>query len=266
MTTTEPYDYHPGSLPLLVSIPHAGTRLTPAVEEGLSDAARPLPDTDWHIPLLYDFARQMGAHILQGTYSRMVIDLNRPPDDTPLYTTATTGLYPDTLFDGTPTFAPGKTPSAQERQRYLTDIWHPYHQRLQEVLSDIKARHGYALLFDAHSIASRIPRLFEGTLPSLNIATNQSASCAPSLEEALRNCCVTQPFSYVFNGRFKGGYITRAYGQPHAQQHAVQLELAQCNYMEETAPFDYAPTRAAQLQQTLRAMLSGIVAWGEQQG
>lgn len=108
MTITEPYDYHPGSLPLLVSIPHAGTRLTPAVEDGLSDAARPLPDTDWHIPLLYDFSRQMGAHILQGTYSRMVIDLNRPPDDTPLYTTATTGLYPDTLFDGTPTFARGR--------------------------------------------------------------------------------------------------------------------------------------------------------------
>ncbi len=264
MNITEPYTYEPGTIPLLLSIPHAGTRLTPAVEDGLSDAARPLPDTDWHIPRLYDFARGLGAHILIGNYSRMVIDLNRPPDDRPLYATATTGLYPQTLFDGTPTFKPGSAPDSDERKRYLDQIWHPYHRKLQDCLSEIKARHEYALLFDAHSIASVIPRLFDGRLPDLNLGTNDGLSCAPSLGDALVEFCGQQPFSSVINGRFKGGYITRAYGQPHARQHAVQLELAQCNYMQEQPPFDYVAERAGQLQQVLRALLATLVSWGQQ--
>ncbi len=262
MTISDAFTYEAGTVPLLVSIPHAGTKLTAAVEDGLSDAARPLPDTDWHIPRLYDFARAMGAHILTGNYSRMVIDLNRPPDDQPLYATATTGLYPDTLFDGTPTFKPGATPDAAERKRYLEQIWRPYHLELQQRLSAIKARHEYALLFDAHSIASVIPRLFDGTLPDLNLGTNEGKSCPPSLSDALAEFCRQQPFSSVINGRFKGGYITRAYGQPHARQYAVQLELAQCNYMSEQAPFDYLPERAGQLQQALRSLLATLLAWG----
>ena len=172
-----PFDFTPGSLPLLVSIPHAGTQLTPEVEAGLSEAARGLPDTDWHIPLLFDFVRDLGASVLIGRYSRFVIDLNRPPDNQPLYATATTGLFPETLFDGSPTFAPGQTPSAAQREGYLRDIWQPYHQQIQQELARLKAEHGYALLFDAHSIASVIPRLFEGRLPDLNIGTNDGKSC-----------------------------------------------------------------------------------------
>ena len=265
MPIQDPFIYEAGTIPLLVSIPHAGTRLTPAVEDGLSDAARPLPDTDWHIPRLYDFVRGLGAHVLIGQYSRMVIDLNRPPDDQPLYTTATTGLYPDTLFDGTPVFEEGKTPSAAERKLYLDEIWHPYHQKIQDCLSEIKARHEYALLFHAHSIASVIPRLFDGTLPDLNLGTNQGLSSAPSLGEQVSALCQKQPYSYVINGRFKGGYITRAYGQPHARQHAVQLELAQCNYMQEQVPFDYLPERAEPLQTVLKSLIALLVDWGKQQ-
>lgn len=156
MTIRDPFSFQSGSLPLLISIPHAGTQLTPAVEAGLTDEARPLPDTDWHIPQLYDFARAMGASVLVGNYSRFVIDLNRPADDKPLYTTATTGLYPDVLFDGRPSFLPGKAPTDAERAGYLQQIWQPYHQQLQDELARLKARHGYALLFDAHSIASVI--------------------------------------------------------------------------------------------------------------
>ncbi|TKI03386.1 N-formylglutamate deformylase [Martelella alba] len=265
MTILDPFSYEAGTAPLLVSIPHAGTRLTPAVEAGLSEAARPLPDTDWHIPRLYDFARSLGAHILVGRYSRMVIDLNRPPDDKPLYATATTGLYPDTLFDGTPVFMAGKTPSDAERKIYLDEIWHPYHRKIQDCLSAIKARHDYALLFDAHSIASKIPRLFDGTLPDLNLGTNDGKSCPPSLNESLAAFCRDQPYSHVLNGRFKGGYITRAYGQPHARQYAVQLELAQCNYMQESVPFDYLPERAEPLQNTLRGLVALMLDWGKQQ-
>lgn len=261
----DPFEFQSGQLPLLISIPHAGTRLTPAVEKGLTDEARPLQDTDWHIPRLYDFARAMGASILVGNYSRLVIDLNRPADDKPLYTTATTGLFPDVLFDGCPSFLPDAAPSDQERAGYLQNIWQPYHQQLQNELTRLKAQHGYALLFDAHSIASVIPRLFDGKLPDLNLGTNGGESCPASLSDMLVTCCQQQQqFSHVLNGRFKGGYITRAYGQPQENQHAVQLELAQVNYMSEQT-FEFDAVRAAPLQRLLQQMIESMLAWGEQQ-
>lgn len=266
MNIADPISFHVGELPLLISIPHAGTRLTPAVEAGLSDAARPLSDTDWHIPRLYSFAKDMGASLLVGNYSRMVIDLNRPSNDQPLYTTATTGLFPETLFDGRPCFKPGQTPSDSERQRYLDAIWQPYHQQLQRELDRLKARFGYALLLDAHSIASVIPRLFEGQLPDLNWGTNDGQSCASSLSERLIACCQQQTtFTHILNGRFKGGYITRNYGQPQLQQHAVQLELAQLNYMSETEPYEFSAGKAQTLQGLLKQLVGSMILWGRQQ-
>ncbi|WP_447877763.1 N-formylglutamate deformylase [Serratia fonticola] len=265
MLIRDPFEFQSGQLPLLISIPHAGTRLTPAVEKGLTDEARPLQDTDWHIPRLYDFARAMGASILVGNYSRLVIDLNRPADDKPLYTTATTGLFPDVLFDGRPSFLPDAAPSDEERAGYLQNIWQPYHQQLQNELARLKAQHGFALLFDAHSIASVIPRLFDGKLPDLNLGTNGGESCPASLSDRLVTCCQQQQqFSHVLNGRFKGGYITRAYGQPQEHQHAVQLELAQVNYMSEQT-FEFDAARAAPLQRLLQQMIESMLAWGEQQ-
>jgi len=259
-----PFHFTPGSLPLLVSIPHAGTQLTPEVEAGLSDAARGLPDTDWHIPLLFDFVRDLGASVLIGHYSRFVIDLNRPPDNQPLYATATTGLYPDTLFDGSPTFMPGKTPTAAQREGYLAEIWQPYHQQIQQELARLKAEHGYALLFDAHSIASVIPRLFDGRLPDLNIGTNDGKSCHAAVTQGLEAVCAAQSnYSWVVNGRFKGGYITRAYGKPEQKVQAVQLELAQLNYMDETPPFAWQQERASALQTVLKPLLQSFIERGK---
>lgn len=257
------YQFSAGSLPLLISIPHAGTELTPEVAAGLSDAARGLPDTDWHIPQLYAFAAELGASVLVGNYSRLVIDLNRPPDNQALYATATTGLYPETLFDGTPTFNPGQTPTAQQRAGYLRHIWQPYHDKLGEELARIKQQFGYALLFDAHSIASHIPRLFEGQLPDLNLGSNDGASCSPAIAQRLSDRCRAQSrFSWVLNGRFKGGYITRAYGRPQDRQHAVQLELAQLNYMDEQPPYRWREDRASDLQPLLKKLIEDLLEQG----
>ncbi|MFB4340051.1 N-formylglutamate deformylase [Pantoea sp. CS_6] len=259
-----PFHFTQGTVPLLVSIPHAGTMLTPEVEAGLSDAARDLPDTDWHIPQLYDFVRDMGASLVIGRYSRFVVDLNRPSDNQPLYTTATTGLFPETLFDGTPTFVAGKAPTDAQRQGYIQTIWQPYHQQIQQTLAHIKAEFGYALLFDAHSIASEIPRLFDGRLPDLNIGTNDGASCSNRVIDGLTSVCSAQDrYSWVVNGRFKGGYITRAYGQPDRQIQAVQLELSQINYMDETPPFTWHEARAAELKKVLKPLLHSFVAQGK---
>ncbi|MFJ4395351.1 N-formylglutamate deformylase [Pseudomonas sp. NPDC089396] len=257
--------FHQGRLPLLISMPHAGLKLTPAVQEGLVDAARSLPDTDWHIPRLYDFARDLGASVVAAEYSRFVIDLNRPQDDQPLYVGATTGLFPATLFEGEPLFKEGKVPSAHERATYLEQIWRPYHDTLRNELHRLREQFGYALLWDAHSIRSHIPHLFDGKLPDFNLGTFNGASCDPRLAERLQGVCAEQSaYSHVLNGRFKGGHITRHYGHPGENIHAVQLELAQSTYMEECEPFAYREELAQPTQKVLRKLLETTVDWGRE--
>jgi N-formylglutamate deformylase len=248
----EPYLFKPGRIPLLVSMPHVGTHLPEGLRERLTDEAQGLPDTDWHLPLLYDFLEEVGASVLVARYSRYTIDLNRPPDDTPLYATATTGLFPETLFDGRPLYRPGPAPEPAERKARFETYWRPYHERLEQTLAGFHARHGIAVLLDAHSICSVVPRLFEGRLPDLNLGTADGRSLAPELSERLVATCATSGYSHVLNGRFKGGYITRHYGRPTTGYHAVQLEMAQCNYMDEEAPFTFREERAASLRPVLR--------------
>ncbi|MCU1777892.1 N-formylglutamate deformylase [Pseudomonas sp. 14P_5.3_Bac1] len=257
-------NFKQGRVPLLISMPHAGLRLTPAVQAGLIPEAHSLPDTDWHIPTLYDFAEDLGASTLSAEYSRFVIDLNRSSDDKPLYVGATTGLYPATLFDGVPLFREGLEPSAEERATYLQKIWGPYHRALQEELARLKAEFGYALLFDAHSIRSVIPHLFEGKLPDFNLGTFNGAACDPELASQLESICAQHSqYTYVLNGRFKGGHITRHYGDPAQDIHAVQLELCQSAYMEEFEPFRYRPDLAEPTRVVLKQLLEGLLAWGQ---
>ncbi|MDG9881500.1 N-formylglutamate deformylase [Pseudomonas putida CSV86] len=256
--------FHQGRLPLLVSMPHAGLKLTPAVRDGLVPAARSLPDTDWHIPRLYDFVRGMGASVVAAEYSRFVIDLNRPEDDQPLYVGATTGLFPATLFDGEPLFEHGKVPSAAERAGYLESIWRPYHDTLRNELARLKAEFGYALLWDAHSIRSHVPHLFDGKLPDFNLGTFNGASCDAELAERLKAVCAgALGYTHVLNGRFKGGHITRHYGDPAQDIHAVQLELAQSTYMEEVEPFTYREDLAEPTQGVLRGLLEEVLGWAQ---
>ncbi|MGH8462591.1 MAG: N-formylglutamate deformylase, partial [Pseudomonas sp.] len=257
--------FHQGSLPLLISMPHAGLQLTPAVKDGLVVQAQGLPDTDWHIPRLYDFARELGASIVAAEYSRFVIDLNRPQDDKPLYAGATTGLYPATLFEGEPLFQAGKAPSVEERAQYLERIWRPYHDTLRGELTRLRKQFGYALLWDAHSIRSHIPHLFDGTLPHFNLGTFNGASCDPELAERLQGVCAEFPqYSHVLNGRFKGGHITRHYGDPANNIHAVQLELTQSTYMEEVEPFTFREDGARPTRVVLKQLLEALLAWGKQ--
>ena len=255
--------FHQGRLPLLISMPHAGLRLSDEVRDGLVDQARSLPDTDWHIPQLYDFARDMGASVVSAEYSRFVIDLNRPDDDKPLYAGATTGLYPATLFEGEPLFKEGQVPTDAQRKQYLEQIWRPYHNTIRNELERLREQYGYALLWDAHSIRSLIPHLFDGKLPDFNLGTFNGASCDPALAERLQGVCAeAQHYSHVLNGRFKGGHITRHYGDPAKHIHAVQLELAQSTYMEETEPFAYREDLAAPTRKVLQQLLNAALDWG----
>lgn len=263
------FSFHQGELPLLISMPHVGTNLAPEVAAQMHPLAQQLADTDWHLPLLYNMAEELGASRIHANYSRYVIDLNRAPDDTNLYPGQdTTGLCPLDTFAKQALYLDGKTPDAAEVQRRILQYWQGYHQQLQAELERLRAKHGIAILWDAHSIASQVPRFFEGQLPDLNFGTAGGTSCEIGLQQALAHSLQDYrgptPYSHVFNGRFKGGYITRHYGQPERNIHAVQLEMSQCIYMDEAAPYTYRPDLAAQVQPLLKALLGTCLNWAEQ--
>lgn len=265
MTETNPiaFEFHQGTAPLLLSMPHAGTYVPPALAERFTQEARQVPDTDWHLPRLYAFAKDMGASILVARYSRYVVDQNRPPDGASLYPgQSVTGLCPVDTFNDTPIYARGDVPDDAEIARRRDAIWQPYHGQLRAELDRLKALHGTVGLWDAHSIRSVLPRFFDGKLPDLNLGTAQGASCAPALaQQLLAIAQQAEPLGYsaVLNGRFTGGYITRHYGQPEQGVHAVQLEMTQCGYMQEALPFDYLPERAERIEPTLQRMLQAML-------
>lgn len=258
------FTLHTGSLPLLISMPHIGTAIPADIQAGFVARALDTEDTDWHLARLYDFAPAMGASVLQAQFSRYVIDLNRPPDDTPMYPGASnTELCPTRFFNGDALYRTGCAPDAQERVRRRSLYWAPYHQALQDELQRLQRVHGYALLWDAHSIRSEIPWLFEGVLPALNIGTANGTSANAAITQAVADVCAKHPqTSHVVNGRFKGGYITRHYGAPATRVHALQLEMCQNLYMHETPPYAYDPALAQRIQPQLRAMLRAALQAG----
>lgn len=252
----ETFTLQRGRAPLLVSLPHDGIVVPEKLLRRMRPSARAVPDTDWHVSRLYGFARELGASILIPRYSRYVIDLNRSPDDSSLYPGRnTTGLCPAVQFSGEPVYfddeAPGPEEIAERTERY----WRPYHAALVEELDRLRELHGHAVLWEGHSIRSQVPFLFDGRLPDLNLGTADGSSCSSWLQSRLLGVCASQvDYTWVINGRFKGGYITRHYGDPASGIDAVQLELAQSTYMDEDSTA-YQPARAGALQALLRELL-----------
>ena len=250
----DPFRFRPGRIPLLVSMPHTGTFIPESLAVRLTKEALLLPDTDWHLERLYDFLDAVDASVLVATHSRYVVDLNRPPDDANLYPGRdTTPLVPIDTFHNAPLYRPGEEPDAAEKAERVERHWKPYHAKLADELVRLRERYDYALLWDAHSILSRVPRLFEGTLPELNLGTADARSCGPGIGEGLMRRVAG--YSAVLNGRFKGGYITRHYGDPAAGIHAVQLELSEATYMEEAPAFRFNESLANRLRPQLYAFI-----------
>lgn len=252
---------------MLVSMPHQGLRLAPGMIERMTPQALQLPDTDWHLLQLYDFAAGLGASTLHSPYSRYTIDLNRAPDNTNLYPGQdSTELCPTSTFSRSPIYNSGCEPSPTEILQRVELYWSPYHKALRAELDRLKKQFGTVVLFEAHSICSHVPRLFDGRLPDLNIGTNDGKSCGIDLETVIFSS-LQKPnmHSVVINQRFKGGYITRTYGNPGKGCHAVQLELSQQTYMQESYPFTYIEERAATIKPVLQGLLQTTLNWAQSQ-
>lgn len=255
------FSFQRGATPLLVSIPHAGRSIPQPIRDCLTSEALHLPDTDWFVDRVYQWVAEKGGALLVANYSRYVIDLNRPPNNAALYAGPGTGLLPKQTFSGKPLYQSGLEPDDDEVRKRLQIFWAPYHQRLHTELLAIKQRFGHAVLLDAHSILSEVPRLFDGTLPDLNLGSYRGASASSGLvSKCMAALGLDTRFSVVLDGRFQGGYITRNYGHPDSGIHALQLEMAQSTYMHEQPPA-YDEERAAQLLPVLQGLIDTLITW-----
>ncbi|MCP4493761.1 MAG: N-formylglutamate deformylase [Gammaproteobacteria bacterium] len=249
-----------GHSPLLLAQPHGGTEVPEAIYQRFNNTGQALADTDWHISQLYaDLIDDVT--IVSTPIHRYVIDANRSPADESLYPEQnTTGLCPTTSFDGVQIYREGEQPSEEEAHRRQLEFHQPYHACLQQQLTRLHQKHGYVILYDCHSIRSQVPFLFEGILPDLNIGTNGGTTCDADIESVVTECCsVDKNFTQVVNGRFKGGWTTRHYGKPGQGYHAIQMELAQRNYMLEAAPWTFQQNRAELLRAVLKRVLIALL-------
>lgn len=256
------FEVHQGTSPVILGFPHTGTEVPPAIWERLNDNGRILADTDWHIHTLYAGLLE-GATTVRATFHRYVIDANRDPEGVSLYPGQnTTGLVPDTDFDGKAIWKKGEEPTAADIAGRLADFHAPYHAALAAEIARVKAIHGVAVLYDCHSIRSHIPFLFEGKLPDFNIGTDQGRTCAPEIEKIATDVtAAAEGYDSVLNGRFKGGWTTRHYGRPQDSVHAIQMELTQSSHLAtEAPPFALDDGKAARLRIHLGKILEQIEA------
>ncbi len=249
-----------GDSPLLLAQPHGGIEIPESIRARLNEHGLAMADTDWHITRLYtDLLADVT--VISTPIHRYVIDANRDPSDESLYPGQnTTSLCPTTTFDGIDIYREGEAPSADEIAERQQDYHQPYHDAIQEQLERLHQRHGYAVLYDCHSIRSVVPYLFDGKLPDFNIGSNSGQSCSAEIESAVRETSeAAEGYTSVVNGRFKGGWTTRHYGDPANHYHAIQMELAQCNYMHETPPWAYDDDSASRLRVILAKILKRLI-------
>lgn len=259
MHTRELLTLIPAECPLLISIPHNGSYIPPELQARMYLYACSSRDTDWYLDRLYHWAQDLGVGMLFSHLSRYVIDLNRPPDDQSLYPGQdTTALCPLDQFDRRPIWLPGEEPGPTEIQARIQQWWQPYHQTLQAEIQRLHQKYGHVLLFEAHSIASRVPRFFSGQLPDLNFGTDSGRSCPVAMHTICQEVAEESGYSWVLNGRFKGGYITRVYHQRDQRIFTLQLELSQATYLNE-ADTSWNPDKVAQLQPWLKILLQRLL-------
>ena len=258
----ESYDLVTGNIGVLISMPHNGQFIPDDIAQTMTEQAQQVADTDWYIDKLYDFAHDLGISVIKPKYSRYVIDLNRNTDGSNLYPGAnSTELCPSTAFDLSPLYKAGQEPDKAEIQRRTALYWQPYHRALRDTLAQMKTKFGKVVLLDAHSILSQVPRFFEGQLPDFNFGNANGASCSEELMTDIMTLDLS-PYSSVVNGRFKGGFITRGFGKPEENIHAVQLELSQHTYMDEPSDH-YNEIKAAQVKIKLKAFVQCLADYAQ---
>lgn len=249
-------------VPILLSVPHCGTEFPDELREAYEpNLMRSPDDTDWFVDKLYDFAPAMGMIMITARYSRWVIDLNRDPQSKPLYSDGRiiTGLCPVTTFLGEPLYRDQrKEISGDEINRRVNEYYVPYHSKVQDILTDLKSRFGSVLLWDCHSIRQVVPTISKEKFPDLILGDADGTSASPGIIETILSTLDHSRYHVKHNHPFKGGQITRHFGKPTEQQHAIQLEMTKVNYMKDDE-LRYDEGRAGEMRTLLKRVFEKVI-------
>jgi len=249
-------------VPILLSIPHCGTRFPDELKSQYKPELIAAPDdTDWFVNKLYDFASAMGITIIHATYSRWLIDLNRDPESKPLYTDGRiiTALCPATTFTGMPIYNDArKEVDAAEVKRRVEIYYNPYHEQVRKKLFELKNKFGKVLLWECHSIRQFVPTVFPEKFPDLILGSNDGLSAAKGIIDATLAELKSSNYNVSHNHPFKGGYITRHFGNPSDGQHALQLEMSKVNYMDDLE-LEYDKERADRVREVLKKVFNTLI-------
>ncbi|UII28417.1 N-formylglutamate amidohydrolase [Fulvivirga maritima] len=248
-------------VPILISVPHCGTDFPEEIKSGYNDELTKAPDdTDWFVDKLYDFAPEMGIAMITANYSRWVIDLNRDPESEPLYNDGRiiTDLCPTTTFAGEPIYKEGHMPGGKEIERRLKEYYWPYYTKIDEILSGLKAEFGKVLFWDAHSIRQYVPLIRDEVFPDLILGDNNEMTAHKNLINASLDALSTKRLKLEHNYPFRGGHLTRYFGKPQENQHALQLEMSKINYMD-NKELHYDEERAGHIRSLLQDNFKALI-------
>ncbi len=233
------HDSDVGSGPVVVTIPHAGLEVPEVDAASLALSGRALlRDADLFVD---DLARDIpaaGVPVVVGRISRYVLDLNRAPDDVDvevcpelgrLARPSPRGLCWRTTTDGVAVLR--RPLSAAEVRSRVARIHEPYHGAVRTLLAERRARFGFAILLDLHSMPSR----FETAKRRVDVVPGNldNTSCAPDLLRAVVDHFVAARLTVRPNDPYKGQYTTSFHGRPADGIHALQLEVNRDLYMDE---------------------------------
>jgi N-formylglutamate deformylase len=249
-------------VPVLISVPHCGTFFPPELKDQYKPELIQAPDdTDWFVDQLYDFAPALGITMITANYSRWVVDLNRDPQSKSLYADGRviTGLCPTTNFLGEPIYKDErKEISLVEIENRVTRYYEPYHQRIEKELARLHQKFGKVLLWDCHSIRQFVPSIHAEKFPDLILGDADGASASSELIATAIDSLQNSGYSFSHNHPFKGGYITRHYGNPEVNRHALQLEMSKINYMDDHE-INFNLARAKEMQSTLEKVFRNLI-------
>ncbi len=247
-------------VPILVSIPHAGTHFPKELAANYHPHILQHPtDTDWFVDKLYDFALRLGITLIVAKLSRYVIDLNRNPENQALYSEERpqTSLVPTHSFEGKSLYI-GNPPNSKEIHRRLTNYYHPYHVAISNKLREFKLTFGHALFFDAHSIKHLVPGLNPKPFHQITLSDHNGQCAHPKLVEQALQSLRSGPYAVAYNENFLGGQLVRSMGQPAKNIYGLQLEMCQNIYMDEDTTC-YLPKKAAQVQKLLEQLFKDLI-------
>ncbi|MDH5540508.1 MAG: N-formylglutamate amidohydrolase [Rhizobacter sp.] len=256
--------------PLLLDSPHSSSHFPPDFDHAVTQADLRQGE-DMFIEQLFGDAPRHGAPLLEAGFARTYIDPNRHAGDVDLELLA--GAWPDehrpsgkarigkaliwrTLLDGRPIYA--RRLRVAEVQHRIEHYLLPYQQALASLIAQTHARHGVSYHLNCHSMGATASTSGEGEPGTVRadfvLGDRDGTTCASEFTALVRDTLTGLGYEVKINDPYKGVELVRAWSNPAAGRHSLQIEVNKRLYMN-----DDAPTRSARFD-SLKSDLNRLLA------